>query len=142
MTATTLTATVLEVEGIPVSPGIYKDPSCGGHSGPYFLFSGQVVLTPNGKGYMAEIKGIASDRDGNQSAISMAGPLNSKGQWVTSHPWGSLGFHPVQLGGPYPPHLGWHEAGQARDASYVKHFAIPSTKQIQGCEIQGEVTPL
>lgn len=133
---------VKNVTNVPVSPTIHKDPTCGGHSGPYFLFTGSVSLTPVGKGWHLSIVGIASDKSGNSAAIELSGALSARGRWITTHPWGCLGFLPVQLGQCYPPQLGWHEVHKASDADYVTYFELPSQKDIDQCEITGTIGTL
>lgn len=126
---------------------LHKDPSAGGHRAPYFLLTAEVILAPNGKGYQAHIKGTASTPNGINESVSleMTGPLTSKGTWVTDHPWGWLGFQPIDLRScPYPPVWGWHECPEKMkipqylfDATSI--WMLPTQERLDSCKVSGKV---
>jgi len=132
------------IEMIPVAMTLHRDPSAGGHRNPYFLLTGSIVLTPKGIGYEANVKGTASLPSGESTPMEMAGPLTSKGTWVTSHTWGWLGFQPINLAScPYPPIWGWHECPKSLGIpKYLLEagiWVLPTQERLDHCEVRGRV---
>jgi len=134
----------MKVEMIPVTMTLHKDLSAGGHRDPYFLFTGDINLTPKGKGFVAHIKGIASLPSGESTPIEMNGPLSSRGTWITIHSWGWLGFQPINLAScPYPPIWGWHECPEKLKVSqYLLDAGIwklPTQERLDHCRVGGKI---